>query len=542
MTLSLPPPERSLGVSPGEVIGGRYELVRVLGVGGTGAVFEARHRTIQRTVAVKLLLPEIAHSNPAIPARFLQEARTANEVRHKNIVEVIDFGNDDGRLFMVMEFLDGESLGALLKREAPVAPSTIVRLLDPILGALALAHSRGIVHRDVKPANIFLARTPGEDGPTPKLIDFGIAKRVLTDDVSLTATGMILGTPAYMAPEQASGSSRAITAAADQYALGAILYEALTGVVPHQADSYPAMLVAIVTTPARDIRLLRPDLDAGFAAVIMRTLHPEPSHRYGSLYDLREALAPYRDLGGRPPGMRPSAEAPFTHLQTRPDGTPPADDDRPTTVTPRATPAAPSPAVAAMPAAQPIPSFVPAQTVTAQMPAQPPSSAGALPWVAGVVGVLAVGMVGFAASLAMHPRPRPTAPAPVVVPAAPRATDGESVTFRIDVDPPNASITLDGALVGQGHAEVLRPRDGRRYQLRLSAPGRANVSDVLVASADARVSRVLAPMIALPTAPPSTPRSPSVSPPPSAPSPPPPAPHPPGDRRHPVIDRNNPFQ
>ena len=116
------------------------------------------------------------------------------------------------------------------------------------------------------------------------------------------------------------------------------------------------------------------------------------------------------------------------------------------------------------------------------------------------------------------------------------------MTFRIDVDPPNASITLDGALVGQGHAEVLRPRDGRRYQLRLSAPGRANVSDVLVASADARVSRVLAPMIALPTAPPSTPRSPSVSPPPSAPSPPPPAPHPPGDRRHPVIDRNNPFQ
>ena len=185
---------RALGVGPGDVVGGRFELVRVLGAGGTGAVFEARHRVIGRRVAVKLLLPELAmHSSVA--RRFLQEAQSASEVRHKNIVEVLDFGEDRGRLFMVMEHLDGESLGAFLKREAPLSPARILPLMEPVIAALSATHARGIVHRDVKPQNIFLAR--GEDGEvTPKLIDFGIAKRLADEDVHLTGTGTVLGTPA----------------------------------------------------------------------------------------------------------------------------------------------------------------------------------------------------------------------------------------------------------------------------------------------------------------------------------------------------------
>jgi serine/threonine protein kinase len=519
--------ERPLGVSPGDVIGGRYEIIRVLGVGGTGAVFEARHRTIQRTVAVKLLLPEIALSNPAVPQRFLQEARTSNEVRHKNIVEVLDFGNDQGRLFMVMEFLEGENLGVFIKREAPLSPGVIIRLLDPIMSALALAHSRGIVHRDVKPQNIFLSRTPGDDDITPKLIDFGIAKRVVTDDVGLTATGMILGTPAYMPPEQATGGSKGVTPAADQYALGAILYEALTGSVPHQADSYPAMLVAIVTGPAPDIRHLRPDLDPALAAVIMRALAYEPSQRFSSLYEMRDALAPFRDDHARGPVSRPGAPASVLHQQTRPDGTPGPDEAR------RA-------ALARSPVA------LPPMVISPTEPPRAQPDGRALPWIAGVIGVVALGMILLAGSLAASRRSRLSAPSPAPVAAAraPGASvDGDNVTFRIDVDPPTATIALDGTVVGQGHAELLRPRDGRRYQLRLSAPGHANVSDVLVAGADARISRVLAPLIA-----PAAPVPPTVlirTAPPAAPTPFPsvtPTPARPHDRRHPMIDRNNPFE
>jgi serine/threonine-protein kinase len=520
--------DRPLGVSPGDVIGGRYEIIRVLGVGGTGAVFEARHRTIQRTVAVKLLLPEIALANPAVPQRFLQEARTSNEVRHKNIVEVLDFGNDQGRLFMVMEFLEGETLGARIKRDAPLTPGAIIRVLDPIMSALALAHSRGIVHRDVKPQNIFLSHTPGDDGVTPKLIDFGIAKRVITDDVGLTATGMILGTPAYMPPEQATGGSKNVTPAADQYALGAILYEALTGSVPHQADSYPAMLVAIVTGPAPDIRTLRPDLDPGLAAVVMRALAYEPSQRFSSLYEMRDALAPFRDQHTRGAVSRPGAPPSVMHQQTRPDGTPGPEDAR------RA-------------ALARVPGTVPPMAIS---PTAPPRTEahGALPLIAGVIGVVAVGMIVLAASLLAHRRARadrPPAPAVLGAPSPHRASvDGDNITFRIDVDPPTAVITLDGTVVGQGHAELLRPRDGRRYQLRLSAPGHANVSDVLVASADARISRVLGPAGAPATPPPALVRTTPT---------PPPTPFPtlapalapsgrPHDRRHPVIDRNNPFE
>lgn len=528
MTPSPAANDRPLGVSPGDVIGGRYEIVRVLGVGGTGAVFEARHRTIQRSVAVKLLLPQIAHSNAAVPQRFLQEARTSNEVRHKNIVEVLDFGNDEGRLFMVMELLEGESLAALIKRDAPLTPGAIIRLLDPILSALALAHVRGVVHRDVKPQNIFLSHTPGEDGVTPKLIDFGIAKRIVGDDVGLTATGMILGTPAYMPPEQATGGSKNVTPAADQYALGAILYEALTGSVPHQADSYPAMLVAIVSGPPADVRRLRPDLDPALAAVIMRSLSYEPSQRYASLHELRAALAPFRDDEARGPVSRPGAAPAVAHQQTRPDGTPGPDEAR------RAARAR-------------SPGALPPLVVSPTSPPAAHPGGGALPWIAGLVGLVAVAVVVLAGSLAAARRPRaPVAGSGVagsgVAARAPRAgVQGDEVTFRVDVDPPTAVITLDGVVVGHGHAELLRPRDGRRYQLRLSAPGHAHVSDVLVASADARISRVLAPMDppAAPglirTAPPPAPTPfPQVYPPAGAPRP--------NDRRHPMIDRNNPFE
>jgi len=498
-----------MGISPGELIGGRYEIVRVLGVGGTGAVFEARHRAIGRLVAIKFLLPELA-ANPVVPQRFLQEAQTANEVRHKNIVEVLDFGADAGRLYMVMEYLHGESLADFLTRESPTTPGCIIRVLEPVLGALHAAHLRGIVHRDVKPQNIFLARVEGDDEVLPKLIDFGIAKRIVGGDVNLTSTGMILGTPAYMAPEQAR-AERTVSHLADQYALGVILYQGLTGRIPYDADTYPAMLIQIVSQPPAEILRYRPDLDRRLAAVVMRCLARDPAQRFASLLELRDALQPWRDdlsVGASVPSRPAPPDVP-----TRPDGTPDPSDP----------PTIPNGRVSSAPASIP-----PLDAPTVARPA--PSSS--LPFVAALVGLAALGMVALAAWLATRPAPPPRAAAPDA------AAPAEGITFRIDVTPATAEITLDGLVVGAGHAEVVRPRDGRRIQLRLAAPGHAAVTDVLVASADLRVSRVLVPLAAPPPdlVPRQPPRlTPQLFPPPQEP----PRPR---DHTHPRIDPTNPLR
>jgi len=476
--------DRPLGASPGDILGGRYELLSLLGVGGTGAVFEARHITIGRVVALKILLPEIA-ANPTVAQRFLQEAQTANAVRHRNIVEVIDFGSDEGRLWMVMEYLRGESLAATLKREAPMRPAAIIALLDPILAALHLAHGQGIIHRDVKPHNIFVVHEP--DGErVPKLLDFGIAKRLVQTDVQLTGTGMILGTPAYMAPEQARGA-RDVTPAADQYALGAILYQALSGQIPHQADTYPAMLIAIVSGPPVDLGHVRPDLDPALTALVMRALHPDPAARFASVAALRQALRPFRgDLDAQSHGasMPPAGSLP-PPAPTRPDGTGLPLGPRPQAV-------------------------LNAPTGPRVQPREPPvAGASRMPRVAALVAVTALVCAGVATALVLSkPGPSPTATVdaatlrPTVLDASPpRATTAQAaataavpVTFRVDVHPPTAEIYLDETLLGRGHAEVLRPRDGARHSLRLSAPDHATVTEVLVADADARVSRMLAPL------------------------------------------------
>ncbi len=531
------PGNRVLGISPGDQIGGRYEIVRVLGVGGTGAVFEARHMTIGRTVAIKLLLPELAQ-NPVVPQRFLQEARTANEVRHKNIVEVIDFGADNGRLYMVMEFLHGESLADYILREAPVAPGPIIRILEPIMGALAAAHARGIVHRDVKPQNIFLQRTEGDDEPVPKLIDFGIAKRLAGGDVNLTSTGMILGTPAYMSPEQAR-ADRTVTHAADQYSLGVIFYQALTGHIPYEADSYPALLIQIVSQPPVDILQRRPDLDPGLAAVVMRMLARAPSHRYASFADLRLALRPWRDVNEKSTPL--DAQRPEVAAPTRPDGSRESTPDPVTVQLPqKAISSVPAPMT---PSAPPAPVAYSNATTEGVYP-PPPAAPSRLGLLAAFVGVMAVGMVSLAVWLAVRPDGRPKPPPS---PAVDASRPAETVTLRIDVEPPVAEISLDGVVVGHGHAELLRPRGDRRLQLRLSAPGFAAVSDVLSCSSDARVSRVLVSLTAPPTPPRPNNGARVVG---SAPPPPPPPPTTPPqnidppvrNHEHPRIDPTNPFR
>jgi serine/threonine-protein kinase len=291
-------------LKPGDVVGDRYEIVRLIGEGGMGSVFEARHKVLGRAVAIKVLKPEIAR-HEQFAQRFLVEAKAAAELHHRNIVELNDYGVDDGRPYMVMEILRGESLSVLIHREGPLSMERVVALFEPVLRALAMAHDKGVIHRDIKPENLFLVRE--DDGEvTPKVVDFGIAKRA-EESVQLTSANMALGTPAYMAPEQIM-SSRTVTGAADQYAVGVTMYESLTKRNPYNADTLNAFIVAKATQDPGPLGELRPDLDPRFVAVIMKTLARKPEDRFPSVTALREALAPFRQGSSlRPPRPPPPA-------------------------------------------------------------------------------------------------------------------------------------------------------------------------------------------------------------------------------------------
>jgi serine/threonine-protein kinase len=228
-----PPPVPELRTDPlvGSVLADRYEILRRIGEGGMGAVYEARHTVIGKRVAVKVLLEKFLEK-PELVARLLQEARLASSIGHENIVDVTDFGTTaDGRGFVVMEFLEGESLAQLVIRDAPLPVERSLRIARQVASALGAAHDKGIVHRDVKPENVYLVRRA--DADYVKVVDFGVSKAVHTREEGpewqrLTRTGMVLGTPLYMSPEQARGGED-IDARADIWAVGVLLYECLTG-------------------------------------------------------------------------------------------------------------------------------------------------------------------------------------------------------------------------------------------------------------------------------------------------------------------------
>ena len=230
-----------------------------------GAVFEATHTLIGKKVAVKVLLDKYARRD-AIVARLEQEARMASSIGHEHIIDITDFGQtEDGRTFVVMEFLEGESLSELLNREGPLPEQRIVDIARQIASALGAAHAKGIVHRDLKPDNIFLV-SRGSDKDFVKILDFGIAKVTNDAGSKLTKAGAVFGTPHYMSPEQARGS-RDVDARSDQYALGVIAYECATGQRPFDADALFVLLKRVVEGDARPPRALRSCGSAGAGLV-----------------------------------------------------------------------------------------------------------------------------------------------------------------------------------------------------------------------------------------------------------------------------------
>jgi eukaryotic-like serine/threonine-protein kinase len=266
----------------------RYQITKKIGQGGMGAVYEATHSLIGKRVAVKVLLDKYAKKDQVV-ARLEQEARLASSIGHEHIIDITDFGiTADGRTFVVMEFLEGESLAECLAREATLPEQRILHVAQQIAGALAAAHAKGVVHRDVKPENVFLLRRKDRD--FVKVVDFGISKSLRStgdgaDSPRLTQTGMVLGTPLYMSPEQARGDDH-LDHRIDIYALGVIMYELATGKVPFSGSNYLSVISQVLNDEPVRPRQLRPDLTEEFEAVILRALEKDRDRRYQSADEL----------------------------------------------------------------------------------------------------------------------------------------------------------------------------------------------------------------------------------------------------------------
>jgi serine/threonine-protein kinase len=281
----------------GEVLQETYRLERLIGEGGMGKVFEASHTRLRRRFAVKLLAPAVS-SLPEAVARFRREGEITSSLGHPHIIEVVDSNTTpDGQSYIVMELLDGESLGSRLARPPALGLPEAAEVVRQAASALDAAHGLGVVHRDLKPENIFLCRRAGEPGLFVKVLDFGISK-VLGSQSMLTAASVIMGTPSYMAPEQAEGRISEIDARTDVFALGAILYEMLAGRPPFVGESITSVLYQTVHQEPTPLRELRPLLPAAVEAVVARALAKRPEDRPPTIAALAEDLS--RALLARP--------------------------------------------------------------------------------------------------------------------------------------------------------------------------------------------------------------------------------------------------
>jgi serine/threonine-protein kinase len=281
-----------MSLSTGDIIDGKYRIVRLIGEGGMGAVYEAENMRIHRKVAIKVLHSGVAQTGEAV-SRFEREAQAAGRIGSEHIVEVLDLGNlPSGDRYMVMEFMDGDSLSGRIRARVRLTPAEIYPIMHQLLEALAAAHGAGIIHRDLKPDNVYLLKSRGGKADFVKLLDFGISKfNQLSGDsgFSMTRTGAVMGTPYYMAPEQAKGS-RELDHRVDLYAAGVILYEAITGEVPFNADTFNELLFKIVLEAARPVEQVVPGIDPNFAAIVNKSMAREPAHRFQTAREFQQAL------------------------------------------------------------------------------------------------------------------------------------------------------------------------------------------------------------------------------------------------------------
>jgi len=415
-------------IVPAGTVLGRYRVVRTIGAGGMGAVYEAVHTGLNKRVAIKVLHPTVAR-DAGIRARFVQEGEIAARIRHPHVVDVHDVATDGGFSYLVMDYLEGEDLSALIKREGPLDPPRIAELLLPVFDAIQAAHDVGVVHRDLKPANVFLARSHGDI--SPQVLDFGISKIIQDQTIGgdgLTKTGMVMGTPNYMSPEQVMGT-KDLDGRADVYALGAIMYECVTGKRAFDGMSMVETLIKIASGKLDPPRKIRPSISEAFEKVVLLAMHPDRDTRFASARDLSRAVLPFAS----PPVAARWFGTPAPPLPALPS-TPPADKGPATTSD--------------------------ARPLTATL--SRPTHYGPL---IGLAAALVGAVIATAFLMTRAPKVESLVEAP---PAAPMFT----VTF--DVTTPSAQITIDGKPVpntGRISAEV--PKDGKSHVLEIRAEGYA---------------------------------------------------------------------
>ncbi len=443
--VSAPSPTRSRTLAPGTLVGGRYRVLGILGEGGFGVVYDAEHIELQRPVALKVLNSELTQ-DPTLCARFQQEARTAAAIGHPNIVQIFDLGQDQHGAFIAMEKLDGEELSARIARSHPLPEAWVARVGAEIADAMAPAHERGVIHRDIKPQNVFLVRQ-GRREDMVKVIDFGIAKlvdhRVKAGD--LTTTGQLFGTPRFMAPEQFR-STRDVDARADIYAIGALLYRSLTSAYPFDAPTYPELLLMIMSDTPAPLRRLRPDVSERMEWIVAKAMSKNPDQRFASARELADALLEHAE-----------------HLE-------------------RGQPALP--------------------VASAPTPAEKPKSSLMAPvLVLGAVGVLLLGALVSAGVYVFQSRdamvttstnaPRVSTPAPI---EAARSTAPATFHVSLTAVPANAELVLDGTTVGRGSVVRELARDGVVHTLVVRADGYAPVTLSFVDQPPSPAHIVLSPL------------------------------------------------
>jgi serine/threonine protein kinase len=322
----------------GVVLSDRYRILRKIGEGGMGCVYQAEHALIEKKVALKVLFQDLTR-RPDLVARFLQEAKSASRIGHENVIDISDFGQSpDGLVYIAMEYLDGQDLGKLLKAQKVLDWQRARPILMQITKALRAAHERGVIHRDMKPENVYLIQRDGRPDFV-KVLDFGIAKVVNPDESDgprLTQTGMIFGTPEYMSPEQAQGSPP--DHRVDVYAVGCIMYHLLTGSVPFTADNFMGILTKHLLERPVPLRQRRPDLDIPpeVEVVCLRALEKDRDKRYADMDAFYQALGAAGGMPFEPSSVfsapRPAAKQPTPAAGSRAPAGPTSgtfEDERP---------------------------------------------------------------------------------------------------------------------------------------------------------------------------------------------------------------------
>jgi len=436
----------------GDVIGGKYRLTHPLGIGGMGAVWRAEHVALKLQVAVKLLDARGPAAERAV-ARFQREAQIAASIRHRNIVYISDFGTENGMPYLVMELLNGVPLSERIVVGEPLSVAAFLRLIEAILLGLNAVHEAGVVHRDMKPENIFLVR----DGATvlPKLLDFGVSRSTERGQGhTITREGIVMGTPEYIAPEQARG--RMADVRSDIYSLGVVVYEALAGRLPFQADNAADLIVAVLNADPIPLYSLRPELGEALSTLVHKAMARKPADRFASAEEMRLAITEF--LAATPEAenwllpkrfLSPSKAPGRMHPDTPTEGE--ANES-------------PTRAFASPSSGMSIPGLSRRSNRAA--------TAVGLGAIAAGIALMALSLAGGDAkptpsAAARAPRPTPAETEPIV---EPRAAPPSAVTVELFGVPPEGLVLVDGVPIEGARTELVR--NSGKHIIEVRAPGR----------------------------------------------------------------------